>query len=809
MRIRVTLDVAAAAVVILLSMVIPGNIAIAQTVYTVTTVGDGGDNNPGDGVCNDGTGDCTLRAAIEEANALVGTDTIKFNIPGPAPHTFQPASIYSIITDPVVIDASTEPDYSGNPVIELDGSLIPGVNFAAFRITGGSSTIRGFVINRWSYIGIWLQTMGNNVIEGNYIGTDVTGTINLGNGDIGVVISGSDSNMIGGVALSARNIISGNWQGVVIFGSTTQFNKIQGNFIGTDVTGTVAFGNVRGGVEIKGSFNTVGGSAEGAGNLISGNDFQQILVFGNGATGNLISGNYIGTDVTGSTALLTVGISHGIFIRASSGNTIGGSILGAKNLISGNPGFGILFSLDADSNLVQGNFIGTDANCINALPNNVGVVIGNGSSFNTIGGTGPIFGNVISGNSFWGIKLGDFGTEWNVIRGNRIGTDQWGLMDIGNSQGGVFCFGPSSNNTFGGLAPDEGNIIAFNQGHGIMIGSFNQPSGNEILSNSIFSNSGLGIDLGDDGVTANDPGDADTGPNKLQNFPEISSAVINGNGDLVIEYIVNSDTINSSYPLSIQFFESDTSGQGKTLLGSDSYTIPEFISGVKVVNLGDETGLGVVNDELIVATSTDDSDNTSEFSSMVIVSIVPRTIVEPDTMYGAQLNSILPIPASVYIGNLVGSPSVQDINLSSILINGAISPTSSSIITSHPAFIGDVLEITFPIRAFLLTYGILWDVTVQDYTVTGVYNDASAFDFTGKITLVGHRSGDINLDGFVNIADLSYLIDYIFRGGPKPTVMLLADVNGSCGPANVIDLTYFVDFIFRGGPAPVQGCSAP
>src|SRR6185436_6805034 len=142
------------------------------------------------------------------------------------------------ITDPVVIDATTQPGYAGTPLVELNGAAI-GVNNAGFWISAGGSTIRGFVINRFNNAGfgaIYLRTNGSNIIQGNYIGLDSTGTLRSSNYG-GIQISNSSNNLIGGTTPAARNVISGNSDGITVSGSN---NQIIGNFIGTNAAGTAA-----------------------------------------------------------------------------------------------------------------------------------------------------------------------------------------------------------------------------------------------------------------------------------------------------------------------------------------------------------------------------------------------------------------------------------------------------------------------------------------------------------------------------------------------------------------------------------------
>ncbi len=180
-----------------------------------------------------------------------------------------------------------------------------------------------------------------------------------------------------------------------------------------------------------------------------------LLAYGDGpvTANNLVEGNYIGTDVTGTAAIANAG--PGVLIKEASSNTIGGPAAGAGNLISGNADDGIFNSNPASTdNLIQGNLIGTKAN-----------------------GTGAL------GNGNDGI---DFSSSSSA-----------------------------SDNVVGGLLSGEGNVIAFNGARGVFVSG---GTGNAVLSNSIHSNSGLGIDIGDAGITPNDDGDVDSGPNNLQNF---------------------------------------------------------------------------------------------------------------------------------------------------------------------------------------------------------------------------------------------------------------------------------------------------
>src|SRR5262249_2642793 len=149
-----------------------------------------------------------------------------------------------------------------------------------------------------------LQTFGN-IVEGNYIGVDVTGAVALGNGSGVDLTSGAQSNTIGGTSASARNIISGNaGTGVFLTESITLNNAVIGNYIGMDVTGAVALGNWGDGIRVLNSpDNFIGGTTAGAGNIISGNGGFGVLLLGHDASGNFVQSNRIGTDAAGMVAI--------------------------------------------------------------------------------------------------------------------------------------------------------------------------------------------------------------------------------------------------------------------------------------------------------------------------------------------------------------------------------------------------------------------------------------------------------------------------------------------------------------------------
>ena len=605
----------------------------------------------------------SLRDAIIVANNTFGKDTIVFNIPGPGVKVINLLTPLPEITEGVVIDGSTQPGYAGAPLIELDGSNLPFE--AGLVITGGNTTVRALAIGRFGGSGIMLRSSASNVIQGNYIGVDATGSEARPN-RTGILLSNSSSNVIGGTSAAARNVISGNeTQGIAIFGTA---NLIQGNFIGTNAAGTGEIRNRDCGVDIPHpdfTQNVIGGISAAARNLISGNS-RGICSLGRETT---IQGNLIGTDITGTKKIpngfgvtangqntliggLTPGARNiisgngdGVFIGGaesklqgnfigtditgtlalgntfdgvitSNGTLIGGTVPEARNVISGNEQNNVSLEFNGlgEQVVVQGNYIGTDVSGSRAILafTNVSLGIRISGSGNLIGGSIAGAGNVISGNAI-GIRLNTSNVgiqpEGNIIRGNLIGLNAAGTEPIPNSQGGIEFF-QATNNIVGGTQSGAANKIAFNGLHGVFV--FPSSSRNSVRGNSIFSNDGLGIELGATGVTPNDAGDSDPGANDLQNFPVLTS-VVSSASSTTIQGSLNS-TPNTTFQ--IDFYSSaalDPSGNGEGALFFGTTSITTDGSGNATINTSIPAALGA--GRVITATATDPNGNTSEFSA--------------------------------------------------------------------------------------------------------------------------------------------------------------------------------------------------
>jgi titin len=467
------------------------------------------------------------------------------------------------------------------------------------RIGGTSGAARNIVSANAHGIVFEGSAATGNLVQGNYIGTNATGTLPLGNRFHGVVFTeGPSDNVVGGTAPGALNLISGNGSQGIVISSILGGILLQGNYVGTDVTGTSALANGADGVIIFNSpNNTVGGTDPGARNVISGNQGAGVWILAEGATGNLVQGNYIGTTAIGAGALGN-GADGVLLSGGSHDNTVGGTAAGAGNVIAGNAGSGIHLTGDGTAaNLLLGNLIGTDATGMVALGNGGdGVTVSDNASNNTIGGTTAGAGNVIAGNGFHGISLYGSDTAGNLVQGNYIGTDASGTLNLGNGGNGVAVIGGAHDNAIGGMDDGAANLIAFNGNDGVLIDT---GTGNAILGNSIFANGNLGIELLNGG-------------NNGQASPELTSAV-SGDGVTTVQ---GTFTGQASTTYTLEFFaNSDDSAQGQQLLRRVTVTTDE--NGVATFSVDFDYEL--LPGQLVTATATDPADNTSAFSQAVAV----------------------------------------------------------------------------------------------------------------------------------------------------------------------------------------------
>lgn len=530
--------------------------ALAQATFVVTSAAD-----PGDGTCDAaGAGDgCTLREAIAAADLSGEIDSVFFDIPGDGVQTIHLTSPLPAITQRVVIDGYTQPGSSPNTravgndavlLIEVDasgtgssGGPILDINCSPLGgrcLVDGLVVVRGLVLNNGGTgagsSGIRFNGSGIRV-EGNFIGTDPSGTVARPNGfGIEMSHSGPTDAVIGGTEPAQRNLISGNrFDGVSLGGNPANppqdRTRVQGNYIGTDASGLNALGNGRDGITSGLSKNLrVGGAEPGAGNVIAAN----------GRTG--------------------------VFMAASTTTS--------------------LRTVDA---VVQGNHIGVGADGTTPLGNTAEGVLMNHSG-HVIGGTDAGAGNVIAHNG-------------EGVRANFAVTD-------------VLV---------------AGNEVYGHVGSGVVVGAAS--SGIGVTENAVYGNGGLGIDLvgcnepAPSSPSPNDAGDADDGPNRCQNHPSIFGTAIGAGGDLLVVFSVDSAPTNAAYPLTVEFFTAapDAGGaEGEAFLGSATYSEADWSAGGSApgratANLGNAAALGVALTDPLVATATDADGNTSEFGPGHIV----------------------------------------------------------------------------------------------------------------------------------------------------------------------------------------------
>jgi hypothetical protein len=551
----------------------------------------------------------TLRQAILMANASPGADVINFNIAGTP--TIHPLTALPVVTGPTVIDGTTQSGYSaGHPAVFIEGSgTLPDPlngNADGLRLTGGS-TVRGLIVGGFTALGAaGIRVTGaTNVVVGNWLGTDLTGAASDGN-DNGVILDNATNTRVGGAAAADRNVLSGNSTDGVLFVGGGTGNVVAGNYVGTTAAGDAALPNFLNGIEVTPAGSGPGTTdlVIGGGNVISGNSDSGVEI--GDVTGVRILGNLIGLNAAGTAAVPNEGNGvrvGGPFGGLAAGTVIGGTTAADRNVISGNGGDGVRVTSSGAGTVVRGNYLGTNAGGTAAVPNN-----GNGvtvlSAAVTIGGGSAAAGNVISGNEGFGVQLDSDGSR---VENNLVGTTADGSAALGNRGDGVYIDG--SDNVIG--TPTTGNTIAYNGGTGVTVAPSPLDVRNAIRGNNIYLNGRLGIDLGDDGVTPNDPMDVDPGPNEFQNYPVITSVTLSG-GTATISGTLNS-TPNSTFALDFfasQIWDTSTFGEGQKYLGSTT---------VMTDGAGNATFTATVSGvpagwNYFAATATDAAGNTSEFS---------------------------------------------------------------------------------------------------------------------------------------------------------------------------------------------------
>ncbi len=685
----------------------------------------------------------TDNGSLLQDGLTAGAETSIFEIPGAGPHTIQPNSSLPTITDPVILDGTTQSGATcGDPhtlLIELEGSAAGG-GASGLEITAGSSTVRGLVINTFSDDGIELHTNDGNTVVCNHIGTDVTGLIVVGNADDGVEIDdGSSSNMIGGSTAADRNVISGNFDdGVDIEDTvaTSSNNIIMGNYIGVGSDGLTALGNLQNGVQIFEPSNTVDS------NVISSNGEDGVAIFGDTSSGNVVTGNYIGTDATGLEASDAGGnflgnFFDGVYIEEAPDNIVGGSTDAERNVIASNFRGVAILGPTATGNMILGNYIGVASDGLTILDSNVnsfgnflGVYIEDAPS-NIVGGSASGEGNVISNNAEAGVVItGTFSID-NRVLGNYIGTDFTGSVPLGNGdtpglngEGVIIAFGASEN--FIGVDDDatcnadEGNVIAGNLGNGVLIADTNTDS-NRVAGNYIGTNSSSATNLANElnGVLIIDEHVSSCGCTDPIPTPAGGPVgnIVGTNGDVLCDSI-----------------------EGNVIAGNDA-------SGVVILGMGTESNRVVSN---YIGT---DSSNTTGLENQYGVWVdesaaknrIETNVISQNTFDGVALGD-QSIPSTAGSGNTILTNSIFNnghlgIDLANTDgVSGVVTPNDAND-TDSPGEDNDLLN--FPVITGVTfsggnaTVSFDLDVPIGSYRIE-FFNNTS----TGAIDPTGHGEGE-------------------------------------------------------------------
>ena len=569
-------------------------------------------------------------------------------------------------------------------LVLCNGAIIGGPGVGEGNVISGNSTGPGFFMG--------FQNVNNTTIQGNKVGVDITGTLALPNGigittftDIATTINGT---IIGGAALGEGNVISANPGGGVGLQINCNNSVIKGNFIGTDITGTIALGN-GGGIGIQGNNNSIGGSSAVERNIISNNGGSGIYL-GPNSSNNSIQGNYIGVDITGTTAMGNA--NNGIEINGydfgtqtplpSNNNVIGGAIVGERNIISNSGSSSILLNLGVNDTIIKNNYIGTDVTgSANFGNSNSGIQI-QGYDFTNkiivpsdrtiIGGINA--GNIISGSGNQGIQL-NLGCNDTIIRGNHIGVDVSGLVGIPNGQQGVQAAGfdfnppgtlaPCNNTTIGGAASGERNIISANFNEGIQL--------NTGVNNTVIKGNYIGV--GADGVTA--LGNINQGINIFGNDQASSDGTIVG-GSAIGEY--NIISANGNDGIFLQNNVNDSIIQGN-YIGTDQTATVNLGNGIDGIQIAGSNGSPCINN-LIGGINTAEK-NTIQYNNFFGIDI-GGDVTTPDILNPVLGNSIFLNGNNGIIlhdngNNLQQSPTIISANYSAtdnVLIVSASAPAN-------------------------------------------------------------------------------------------------------------------------------------
>ena len=587
------------------------------------------------------TGQGSLRQAITNANTLTGDaslaqsgrtgaiENLVFMLPnGTAAAglrstltafsggvaTIAPVTALPTLSTSMVIDAQTQPGWAANPVVQLNGNGM-GIGVNCLSLSAGGSTLRGLVINRCRADALRVTGGSAHVFQGNWIGLNSAGTAAsafAGSSSSAIALSNTSGVQIGGTTAAQRNVLSGNTSSGVYINTNTTTLSVTGNYIGTNAAGAAIVANAVGGILWAPS-------------------------------------------VTGT-----------------SGITIGGTTAGQGNVISGNTGTGV--SVTAGAPTIAGNIIGLNAAGTAALRNTVGGIqlLGNVNGA-TIGGASAAARNVISGNTGVGISAVS-GTVTNVvIRGNGIGTNLAGTGTVANTTHGIdLAVGTAI--AIGGTAVGSGNVIAGNGSRGVNVRNATT-SGVSILGNSIYGNTSIGIDLANNGVSANDGAKTAGQPNLLMDQPVFTSATLVGSTLTVAGYVGSAAGQSVFAAARVEVFVSDNDasgyGEGRTYVGFLTTDASGNFSGNITVPGGVTITAGTTR---LTGTATDGSNNTSEFGPNLLYGLGVSGTVFEDLNYGGGAGRSLATSG----GSGITGATVELYNGSGVFVSSATTAVGGS-----------------------------------------------------------------------------------------------------------------------------------
>ncbi|MFZ1387791.1 MAG: CshA/CshB family fibrillar adhesin-related protein [Thiolinea sp.] len=578
-------------------------------------------------------------------------------------------------------------------------------------IGNGAASGRNIIGNN-SYSGIRNSTSTGTKIADNYLGTDVSGTLDKGNTLHGAYVQNSNDVVVGGSAATDANLIVYNkvigvFTERVLPATATTNTLVENNYIGILKDGETAAGNTQAGVETK---NNTGVTVRN--NTISANKTRGVHVVSSPTT--TIVNNRIGTNASGTSD--KGNLQYGIDINvAAAGLTING------NLVSGNDMAGIrLINGDATGSAIYDNKVGTNLSGTAALANTLDGVIVDSTPNATIGSTSGS-PNTISGNSRNGILISGTAAQTVQVVGNLIGLNSAGTSGIANTGQGVLVQAGASNISIGDGTSAGANKIAYNGDNGIGL-SGTSTTNVRISRNSLYANAVLGIDLGLDKVSLDDANDSDTGANSTLNFPIFNKAQISGTNLIVsgcapagskIELFeadvspsstsgqaagANKTTLTQDYGEGESYLATYTEGTGEDAVTFSCATLTaadgNSAAGMSEFQWTMALPSSLVSTDKITATATVSGIGTSEFSAIAALSNQTYDYSDAPATYGSAghgittgtyLGSALPDAESAAQPNatatgddVAGSDDEEGITLPATIISLASSGSGSS-----------------------------------------------------------------------------------------------------------------------------------